>query len=563
MTDFPSPPAAVPSARDAVQAILTEEGLPPGFPAEVEAEVEALRRSPGLDDPALVDLRALPFVTIDGPTSRDLDQALLVERDGDDLVVHYAIADASYFVRPGSALFAEALRRGASYYVPGRVVPMLPPALSEGLISLNPDGPRRAVVFTSRLDRDGHCRETTVRRALIQSQAKLAFGQVQRFLDWLGVPNPASDLAAGNAPPLIASIETATAPADGPRDPLADRPFSESLRLLAMVGQLRMRDQQLRQVVRYRRVEVDVTLSDGDDSLMAVVASRGAVELYNEQLSLLCNSEGGLLLCRDDGGPVAQGIYRAHPAPPVSRLVELEALIAELVSLHGLDDSWRWRRDDARGLSEFLMALPTDGPHARVAAAIQRQAIMTNLGAAYTDAPASHHGVGARPYARFSAPMREVVGVFVHKELVEKLGLQARLADTLDESLRQQVIASATRARDLQGVLDARINRLVIDRLLQPDLSRPLAERPLRAATVMGLTANKVHVQLDEPLLDMKLYRSDLEQSLGTPLRLTDSMAALRDHTGAIRLMVGGPVALRVDSFDRERDRWVLDLVPA
>ena len=134
MTALPSPPSPVPSARDAVQAILNEEGLPPQFPPDVEAEVEALRRSPGLDDPSLLDLRALPFVTIDGPTSRDLDQALLVERDGDDLVVHYAIADAAYFVRPGSALFAEALRRGASYYVPGRVVPMLPPALSEGLI---------------------------------------------------------------------------------------------------------------------------------------------------------------------------------------------------------------------------------------------------------------------------------------------------------------------------------------------------------------------------------------------------------------------------------------------
>ncbi|RYE92844.1 MAG: RNB domain-containing ribonuclease, partial [Myxococcales bacterium] len=479
MTDFPSPPAAVPSARDAVQAILNEEGLPPQFPPEVEAEVEALQRSPGLDDPTLVDLRALPFVTIDGPTSRDLDQALFIERDGDELVAHYAIADASYFVRPGSALFAEALRRGASYYVPGRVVPMLPPALSEGLISLNPDGPRRAVVFTSRLDPSGQCLGTTVRRALIQSQAKLAFGQVQEFLD--------RDAA-------------------GHDDPLAHRPFTGSLRLLAVVGQRRMRDQQLRQVVRYRRVEIDVRLSDGDDALMAVVASRGAVELYNEQLSLLCNSEGGLLLCRDDGGPVAQGIYRAHPSPPASRLAELEALVAELVTLHGLDDTWRWRRDDARGLSEFLMSLPTDGPHERVATAIQRQAIMTNLGASYTDAPASHHGVGARPYARFSAPMREVVGVFVHKELVEKLGLQPRQPDAQDESLRQQVIASATRARDLQGQLDGRINRLVIDRLLRPDLSLPPAARPRRLATVMGLTANKVHVQLDDPMLDMKLY---------------------------------------------------------
>jgi ribonuclease R len=520
------------SGREGVLKILQEEGLYPAFPPEVEAEVAAMAPDAGLDDPSLVDLSSWPFVTIDGPTSRDLDQALLVEQDSEGFVVHYAIADAAYFVRPGTALFREALRRGASYYVPGSVVPMLPRALSEGLVSLNPDGPRRAIVFTSRLAADGRCISTTITRARIHSQAKLSFPEVQLFLDQQGSEH------------------------------LDGRPFTASLRLLAAVGRLRMRDQDLRQVIRYRRVEVEIELDDGLDVLMAVVASRGEVERFNEQLSLLCNSEGGRLLSSTDSATIAQGIYRAHPAPPASRLAELEALIEGLATIHGLDDSWRWRRGGERGLSEYLAALPEGGPWARVAAAIQRQAVMTNLRSSYTEQPASHHGVGARPYARFSAPMREIVGVFVHKELMEKMGLQPAILRDEDEALRQEVIASAARARDLQGTLDARINRLVIDRLLSRDLALPRDERPWRVATVMGITPNKIHLQLDEPFLDLKLYRADLEATMGSSLRPSPDLVALRDASGEARLIVGAPTRIRIERFDQERDRWVLSCQP-
>src|SRR5215212_373325 len=120
--------------------------LPQGFPPEVEAEVDGFLAAPGLDDPALADRTALAFVTIDGPGTRDLDQAVHVEDTGAGFHLRYAIADASYYVRPGTALFEEALARGASFYLPGASVPMLPRALSEGLISLGPDVVRRALI---------------------------------------------------------------------------------------------------------------------------------------------------------------------------------------------------------------------------------------------------------------------------------------------------------------------------------------------------------------------------------------------------------------------------------
>ena len=119
--------------------LAAAHGLTLEYPPAVEAEVEAYLKAPGLDDPALVDRTALPFVTIDGPGTRDLDQAIHVEARAGGFRLRYAIADASYYVRPGTALHAEALRRGASYYLPGLSVPMLPRALSEGLVSIGPD----------------------------------------------------------------------------------------------------------------------------------------------------------------------------------------------------------------------------------------------------------------------------------------------------------------------------------------------------------------------------------------------------------------------------------------
>src|SRR5262245_17333930 len=127
-----------------MEALAEQFGLPLEHPPEVLAEVAALLKAPQIDDPALIDRTALPFVTIDNQDSRDLDQALCVTAEKYGWCLWYALADAAHFVKPGSALFAAALERGASFYLPGLSIPMLPRALSEDLVSLNQNVPRRA-----------------------------------------------------------------------------------------------------------------------------------------------------------------------------------------------------------------------------------------------------------------------------------------------------------------------------------------------------------------------------------------------------------------------------------
>jgi exoribonuclease R len=117
-------------------------------------------------------------VTLDPRSATDLDQAFAIERAGDDVVLHYAIADVGFFVDPDGVLDAEAWRRGGTVYLPDRKAPLYPPPLSEAAASLLPDGPRPAVVFTVRVEPAGDARLDGVARAVIHSRAKLAYEDV-------------------------------------------------------------------------------------------------------------------------------------------------------------------------------------------------------------------------------------------------------------------------------------------------------------------------------------------------------------------------------------------------
>ena len=146
--------------------------LPSAFPASVEGEaVEAARKR--FDEHS--DATSVPFVTLDPAQSRDLDQAFAVEETGNDVLLHYAIADVGWFVAPDGAIDHEAWARGTSYYLPDGKVPLYPAVLSEGAASLLPDGERPAIIFTVRVDPAGEAKLDGVRRARIRSRAKLAY----------------------------------------------------------------------------------------------------------------------------------------------------------------------------------------------------------------------------------------------------------------------------------------------------------------------------------------------------------------------------------------------------
>jgi VacB/RNase II family 3'-5' exoribonuclease len=156
-------------------AIRAQYQVAADFPPEVVAAAEAAAGKP-LDGHA--DRTALPFVTLDPASSTDLDQAFTIETAGDDLLLHYAIADVAWFVADGDAVDAEAWRRGTTLYLPDGKARLYPAVLSERAASLLPDGPRPAVIFTVRVDPEGKARLDGAERAVIRSRAKLAYATV-------------------------------------------------------------------------------------------------------------------------------------------------------------------------------------------------------------------------------------------------------------------------------------------------------------------------------------------------------------------------------------------------
>ncbi|MDP3908230.1 RNB domain-containing ribonuclease [Novosphingobium sp.] len=157
---------------EGLAAIRAQFRVPDSFPPAVLAAAErAAQRLPS----AHADWTAREFVTLDPASSTDLDQAFAIEAAGADYLLHYAIADVAWFVDDDDPVDQEAWRRGVTTYLPDGKAGLYPPVLAEGAASLLPDGPRPAVVFTTRVAPDGGAVLDGVTRAVIRSRAKLAY----------------------------------------------------------------------------------------------------------------------------------------------------------------------------------------------------------------------------------------------------------------------------------------------------------------------------------------------------------------------------------------------------
>lgn len=164
-------------------AIIKQFDLPREFSAEVLAEadqaIEAFAKDPlhgSLGNRR--DATDIPLVTLDPPTSTDLDQAFYIEKLKDQLVLHYALADVAAFVPVGGAIEREAWNRGVTIYGLANKIPLYPASISQRAASLLPDGPRPAILVRVAIDAEGDLTLLGVERVLCASRAKLAYPTV-------------------------------------------------------------------------------------------------------------------------------------------------------------------------------------------------------------------------------------------------------------------------------------------------------------------------------------------------------------------------------------------------
>lgn len=351
-----------------MEAVIRKYGLSAEFPASVLRELETLPQNPSPGELARREnWTDRTVITIDPASARDFDDAISITAtpSGWTLAVH--IADVSHFVRPGGALDGEALRRGNSTYLPDRVLPMLPPRLSDDLCSLRPDVVRLTKVCEMKFDQKGKMLRARFADAFIRSKARLTYQEAFAMLkgnDKGEVPSTVRE--AWN----LASILRRNRYAKG----ALDLDFPE---------------------VR--------AVMDKDGRVTGIITEEydGSHQLIEE--CMLAANEAVALALKNGNRPT---IYRVHEEPDSSKLFEF----GQLCKLYGYPVHDIGQRQYLNELMKSIKGSPDEQ--------LLKLALLKSLmRARYDTEPLGHYGLATPNYCHFTSPIRRYADLVVHRSL--------------------------------------------------------------------------------------------------------------------------------------------------
>lgn len=351
-----------------MEAVIRKYGLSAEFPASVLRELETLPQNPSPGELARREnWTDRTVITIDPASARDFDDAISITAtpSGWTLAVH--IADVSHFVRPGGALDGEALRRGNSTYLPDRVLPMLPPRLSDDLCSLRPDVVRLTKVCEMKFDKKGKMLRARFADAFIRSKARLTYQEAFAMLkgnDKGEVPSTVRE--AWN----LASILRRNRYAKG----ALDLDFPEVRAVMDKDGRV-----------------TGIITEEYDESHQLI-----------EECMLAANEAVALAL-KNGNRPT---IYRVHEEPDSSKLFEF----GQLCKLYGYPVHDIGQRQYLNELMKSIKGSPDEQ--------LLKLALLKSLmRARYDTEPLGHYGLATPNYCHFTSPIRRYADLVVHRSL--------------------------------------------------------------------------------------------------------------------------------------------------
>ena len=359
-----------------IDIAIRAHDIPHEWPPEVLAEAAAFGETvPEEAKTGRVDLRGIELVTIDGEDARDFDDAVWCERRGEGFRLIVAIADVSWYVRPGSALDAEAERRGNSVYFPERVIPMLPEALSNGLCSLNPEVDRLCMACEMLVGRDGQIRRARFFDAVMRSAARLTYERVAAAME---------DGDRGERRRLKALL-----------------PRLEALYALYRV--LR-RARERRGAIDFETTETKIVFGpDRRIERIVPVVRRDAHRLI-EECMIAANVAAARRLLRAR----IPALYRVHEGPEAEKLADVRAFLAELgLRLGGGDEP------QPRHYAQLLRRIQ-DRPDRHL---IEQVLLRSLKQAVYSPDNVGHFGLAVEAYTHFTSPIRRYPDLLVHRAL--------------------------------------------------------------------------------------------------------------------------------------------------
>lgn len=377
-----------------ISVAIRNHDIPTYWPDDVT--LEASRFSAEVDADAIAhrqDFRQLPFVTIDGEDAKDFDDAVYcAPRDKGGYVLYVAIADVSYYVKPNSALDKEAYKRGNSVYFPGRVIPMLPEVLSNGLCSLNPKVDRLVMVCKMDIHPTGRILSYEFSEAVIHSHARLTYNQVHAMMEKNDRRMQKQfESVVGHLEHLYAlfNILHKARAARGAID--FDMPETK-----VVFG----KDKKIEKIVPYERFTSHRVI---EECMLAANICAADVLQKNEML----------------------GLYRVHEGPNEEKLVDLRRFLAEMslrMPAH--------REPVPADYAHILRAI--DGrPDAHM---IQTVLLRSMSQAVYAADNRGHFGLAYDAYTHFTSPIRRYPDLIVHRAIKQILQKKPSSYDALGMS---------------------------------------------------------------------------------------------------------------------------------
>ncbi|MBA1190061.1 ribonuclease R [Pseudomonas entomophila] len=369
-----------------IDVALRSYDIPHVWPEAVVKEARKFRSEvEEKDKERRIDLRHLPFVTIDGEDARDFDDAVYCEPLGKLRLfsggwrLYVAIADVSSYVRLGSALDDEAQQRGNSVYFPERVVPMLPEELSNGLCSLNPHVDRLAMVCEMTINKSGQMVDYQFYEAVIHSHARLTYNKVSSMLE-----------------------HARTREGKALREEYSE--VVPDLKQLYALYKVLLAARQTRGAIDFETQETRIIF--GSERKIAEIRPtvRNDAHKLIEECMLAANVATAEFLSKH----AVPALYRVHDGPPPERLEKLRAFLGELgLSLHkGKEPSPK----DYKALLASIAGRPDFH-------LIQTVMLRSLSQAVYSVENNGHFGLNYDAYTHFTSPIRRYPDLLVHRAI--------------------------------------------------------------------------------------------------------------------------------------------------
>jgi len=451
------------NARLAGDIALMSHGIPSDWPREALAQADGVAQTvSGKQRRGREDLRKLPLVTIDGADAKDFDDAVYCEPAGRGFRLIVAIADVSAYVGPDSPLDEEAQRRGTSVYLPDRVVPMLPEALSNGICSLNPDVERLCMCCEMRLDEKGRMKESRFFQGVMRSHARLTYDQVWRMLD-------------GGDKSLRQRHR-------------ALMPHLENL--YAAFKALRGARER-RGAIDFDSKEVGFEFTGGGQVAAIVPLERNPAHLIIEECMIAANVAAARFLEKAK----IPAPFRVHPPPQADRLEDLKQFLREI----GLKPDWRGKPKP----SDFARVI--EQTHGRRDEYLIHEVLLRAQSlAVYQTENEGHFGLALKAYTHFTSPIRRYPDLLVHRAIGHLLERKKKSEYPYAPEKMERLCESSSmcdrRAEEASRDVDERLKCLWLSEHVGASFN----------GVVSGVTSFGLFVELEETLVQGLVHVSTL-----------------------------------------------------